>query len=220
MATSDLLTSSTFDLIRLITPYLRSEASNNKRMQSVGAQFAKQLQQLRQRIDATSPHYIRCLKPNDMLIADHFHPLNIVEQLRYGGVLEAVRVSRAGYPTRYSHEVFLQRYYILGRMGKQKEKKQGLVPGLSFLINSYSLQDELEALVKEITLQVWKAEHQLQTDDEDTAPASPETNNSGGWLSRNKSNSNSSKSKQTPSTSLTLAGVPIPTNQIPPNRLS
>ena len=59
------------------------------------------------------PHYVRCLKPNDSLEPDNFDPSNIVEQLRYCGVLEAVRVSRAGYPTRYPHEVFMTRYYII-----------------------------------------------------------------------------------------------------------
>ena len=81
---------------------------------SVGAQFSVQLSQLRARIDATVPHYIRCLKPNNAMAPDSFDPKMIVEQLRCGGVLEAVRVSRAGYPSRYPHDVFKARYYILG----------------------------------------------------------------------------------------------------------
>eukprot|EP00804_Cyclotella_cryptica_P021602 CCRYP_005870-RG/>CCRYP_005870-RG protein AED:0.41 eAED:0.41 QI:0/0.33/0.28/1/0.33/0.28/7/0/903 len=51
---------------------------------------------------------VRCLKPNDELAPDNFDPKQIVEQLRYCGVLEAVRVSRAGYPTRYPHDVVQQ----------------------------------------------------------------------------------------------------------------
>lgn len=65
---------------------------------SVGSQFSTQLRDLRERIDQTSPHYIRCLKPNDDLIPDHFDSLIIADQLRCAGVLEAVRVSRVGYP--------------------------------------------------------------------------------------------------------------------------
>lgn len=83
-------------------------------MKSVGAKFSEQLKDLRSRIDATAPHYIRCLKPNDELLPDEFDPKQIVEQLRYSGVLEAVRVSRAGYPTRYPHGQFMSRYYMLG----------------------------------------------------------------------------------------------------------
>lgn len=80
---------------------------------SVGSQFAYQLRTLRESIDKTTPHYIRCLKPNDNLIPDNFMPAIIADQLRCAGVLEAVRVSRIGYPQRYTKEMFLQRYSIL-----------------------------------------------------------------------------------------------------------
>eukprot|EP00957_Ditylum_brightwellii_P046835 3554716-Ditylum_brightwellii.AAC.1 len=64
---------------------------------SVGGQFSSQLRLLRSRIDVTRPHYIRCLKPNDDLIPDCFEPAVVADQLRYGGILEAIRVSRIGY---------------------------------------------------------------------------------------------------------------------------
>jgi myosin-5 len=107
----------TLGLIGQIRKFVRSEDRAGRgtvATKSVGAQFSSQLKLLRARIDTTIPHYIRCLKPNDDLIPDYFEPKNVVEQLRCGGVLEAVRVSRAGYPTRYPHDVFMARYYILG----------------------------------------------------------------------------------------------------------
>jgi myosin-5 len=79
---------------------------------TVGGQFSRQLHELRNKIDITRPHYIRCLKPNDQLVPDHFNPLIIANQLRYAGVIEAVRVSRVGYPQRYSHAAFMNRYKI------------------------------------------------------------------------------------------------------------
>jgi len=81
---------------------------------TVGGQFSQQLADLRAKIDLTSPHYIRCLKPNEMLIPDSFDPVSAVDQLRSAGVVEAVRVSRLGYPQRYSHALFVHRYRILG----------------------------------------------------------------------------------------------------------
>eukprot|EP00554_Chaetoceros_debilis_P008058 CAMPEP_0194079130 /NCGR_PEP_ID=MMETSP0149-20130528/5363_1 /TAXON_ID=122233 /ORGANISM="Chaetoceros debilis, Strain MM31A-1" /LENGTH=1393 /DNA_ID=CAMNT_0038760523 /DNA_START=295 /DNA_END=4476 /DNA_ORIENTATION=- len=80
---------------------------------TVGGQFSSQLNLLRKRIDATSPHYIRCLKPNDKLEPNNFDSAVIAEQLRCAGILEAVRVSRVGYPQRYLHERFVSRYQIL-----------------------------------------------------------------------------------------------------------
>eukprot|EP00804_Cyclotella_cryptica_P021601 CCRYP_005870-RH/>CCRYP_005870-RH protein AED:0.38 eAED:0.38 QI:0/0.57/0.37/1/0.57/0.37/8/0/1194 len=111
-ASVELLESSEFELIGQIKKYVRSEGSKIT-TKSLGKQFSDSLKILRARIDATVPHYVRCLKPNDELAPDNFDPKQIVEQLRYCGVLEAVRVSRAGYPTRYPHDVFMSRYYML-----------------------------------------------------------------------------------------------------------
>lgn len=77
---------------------------------TVGAQFKEQLHSLMEKIYATKPHYIRCLKPNDENIPDSFNRIRTTEQLRYGGVLEAVRVSRSGFPVRLSHADFYARY--------------------------------------------------------------------------------------------------------------
>jgi len=86
---------------------------NSLKRITVGGQFSSQLQLLRKRIDATSPHYIRCLKPNDKLEPDNFDSAVIADQLRCAGILEAVRVSRVGYPQRYLHERFVHRYQVL-----------------------------------------------------------------------------------------------------------
>jgi myosin V len=52
----------------------------------------------------------RCLKPNSSNVGDEFDDALIVGQLRCGGVLEAVRVSRAGYPKRLTHDEFIKGY--------------------------------------------------------------------------------------------------------------
>lgn len=83
--------------------------------ESVGSQFCSQLRDLRSRIGDTSPHYIRCLKPNDDLIPYNFQPLVIADQLRCAGVLEAIRVSRIGFPHRFSHQDFVDLYSVLCR---------------------------------------------------------------------------------------------------------
>ena len=84
-------------------------SSFNKRT-TVGGQFSFQLTELRKRIAQTSPHYIRCLKPNQSLAANEFENAMIADQLRYAGVLEAIRVSRVGYSQRFTHSVFVERY--------------------------------------------------------------------------------------------------------------
>jgi myosin-5 len=96
------------------TPFkLRRQESAMARA-TVGGQFRRQLKHLRDKVDQMSPHYIRCLKPNDELVPDHFDRGAVAEQLRCGGILEAVRVARAGFSNHYPHADFLRRYRCLG----------------------------------------------------------------------------------------------------------
>ena len=91
---------------------------------SVGNQFTSQLRELRCRIELTSPHYIRCMKPNDELTPDNFVPAVIANQLNCAGVLEAVRVSRVGYPQRYTKDLFVRRYLILCITAMERGKRR------------------------------------------------------------------------------------------------
>eukprot|EP00569_Conticribra_weissflogii_P007783 CAMPEP_0171338772 /NCGR_PEP_ID=MMETSP0878-20121228/7528_1 /TAXON_ID=67004 /ORGANISM="Thalassiosira weissflogii, Strain CCMP1336" /LENGTH=2045 /DNA_ID=CAMNT_0011840587 /DNA_START=10 /DNA_END=6147 /DNA_ORIENTATION=+ len=80
---------------------------------TVCSQFASQLSDLRARIDGTEPHYIRCLKPNDRLVADDFDHYLIAHQLNCAGVLPALKLARAGFAMRYPHAAFIQRYFLI-----------------------------------------------------------------------------------------------------------
>jgi myosin heavy subunit len=140
--------------------FIRSEDREGRgsvATKSVGSQFSAQLSQLRSRIDTTAPHYIRCLKPNDMSAPDNFDPKMIVDQLRCGGVLEAVRVSRAGYPTRYPHDVFRARYYILGDARDTKPVSPIKKWGRGATMNRED--SEVKRLVSKIALDIWEADH-------------------------------------------------------------
>ena len=62
---------------------------------------------------STTPHYVRCIKPNDDKAAFLWEPSKIVQQLRACGVLETVRISAAGFPSRWTYEDFYARYGLL-----------------------------------------------------------------------------------------------------------
>ena len=94
----------------------RAADANKKgasKQKTVGQQFKEQLHSLIDSVEKTDPHYIRCLKPNDAAKPKMLTRKRLTEQLRYGGVLEAVRVARAGYPVRLTHTAFFQRYRML-----------------------------------------------------------------------------------------------------------
>ncbi|POM73488.1 Myosin-like protein [Phytophthora palmivora] len=77
---------------------------------TVVAQFKSQLSSLLEVLNATEPHFIRCIKPNDQASASQFERRRLLEQLRCSGVLEAVKISRSGYPVRFPHDVFIKTY--------------------------------------------------------------------------------------------------------------
>ncbi|KAK4388062.1 Myosin-7 [Sesamum angolense] len=58
----------------------------------------QQLQTLLETLNATEPHYVRCVKPNNLLKP---------------GVMEAIRISCAGYPTRRTFDEFISRFKVL-----------------------------------------------------------------------------------------------------------
>jgi myosin V len=93
----------------------RSTAADGRgaKQKTVGQQFKEQLVQLIENVQKTDPHYIRCIKPNDAAKPMLMTRKRTTEQLRYGGVLEAVRVARAGYPVRLPHMAFFQRYRMI-----------------------------------------------------------------------------------------------------------
>ncbi|KAF8105261.1 hypothetical protein N665_0161s0057 [Sinapis alba] len=108
-----LMNSSDCSFVSSLFPKLRLESSNSSKFSSIGSQFKQQLQSLLETLNTTEPHYIRCVKPNNVLKPEIFENINVLHQLRCGGVLEAIRISCAGYPTRKPFNDFLTRFRIL-----------------------------------------------------------------------------------------------------------
>jgi myosin heavy subunit len=75
-----------------------------KKKYTVSSEFKDQLASLMDIVDVTEPHFIRCIKPNPQNLPDLYDRKGVTEQLRYGGVLQVVQVSRAGYPVRINHQ--------------------------------------------------------------------------------------------------------------------
>lgn len=83
--------------------------------QTVGSQFRESLSMLISTLHSTTPHYVRCIKPNDDKLAFKWEPAKIVQQLRACGVLETIRISAAGFPSRWKYENFFGRYELLSK---------------------------------------------------------------------------------------------------------
>ncbi|KFW02336.1 Unconventional myosin-Vb, partial [Eurypyga helias] len=91
----------------------RSLPSSQKNKKSIATQFKASLTRLMEMLSSTTPHYIRCIKPNDGKQPFVFDSRRAVEQLRACGVLDTIRISASGYPSRWTYQEFLVRYRAL-----------------------------------------------------------------------------------------------------------
>ncbi|XP_068476968.1 myosin-15-like isoform X2 [Phaseolus vulgaris] len=110
----NLLSSSKCPFVSGLFPLLPEESSRSSyKFSSVAARFKQQLQALMETLNSTEPHYIRCVKPNSLNRPQIFENASVIHQLRCGGVLEAVRISLAGYPTRRTYSEFVDRFGLI-----------------------------------------------------------------------------------------------------------
>ncbi|XP_015604628.1 unconventional myosin-Va isoform X2 [Cephus cinctus] len=91
-------------------PLINTPKQNKK---TVGSQFRDSLNMLMATLNATTPHYVRCIKPNDTKEAFEYNPVRAVQQLRACGVLETIRISAAGFPSQKTYSDFFQRFRCL-----------------------------------------------------------------------------------------------------------
>uniref|UniRef100_A0A8B9PGJ4 Myosin VA n=1 Tax=Apteryx owenii TaxID=8824 RepID=A0A8B9PGJ4_APTOW len=91
----------------------RPGQTSKEHKKTVGHQFRNSLHLLMETLNATTPHYVRCIKPNDFKFPFTFDEKRAVQQLRACGVLETIRISAAGFPSRWTYQEFFSRYRVL-----------------------------------------------------------------------------------------------------------
>ena len=64
-------------------------------------------------LDATSPHFVRCIIPNEIKTGGIIDAHLVMHQLHCNGVLEGIRICRKGFPSRIVYVEFVQRYSII-----------------------------------------------------------------------------------------------------------
>lgn len=80
---------------------------------TIATQFKGQLYELMKALSAATPSYIRCIKPNSHKAPKEFDSLDVERQLRCAGMLESIRIRKAGYSVRRSIQEFVNKYWIL-----------------------------------------------------------------------------------------------------------
>ncbi|KAF7216086.1 transcript variant X6 [Nothobranchius furzeri] len=100
-------------LIKQLFPEGNPAKVNLKRPPTAGFQFKASVGTLMGNLQTKNPNYIRCIKPNDKKASHVFTESLVRHQLRYLGLMENVRVRRAGYAFRQPYEPCLERYKML-----------------------------------------------------------------------------------------------------------
>ncbi|KAL2806820.1 unconventional myosin-VIIa isoform 4 [Daubentonia madagascariensis] len=103
-------------------------AETRKRSPTLSSQFKRSLELLMRTLGACQPFFVRCIKPNEFKKPMLFDRHLCVRQLRYSGMMETIRIRRAGYPIRYSFMEFVERYRVL-LPGVKPAYKQGDLQG-------------------------------------------------------------------------------------------
>ncbi|XP_015784428.1 myosin-IB [Tetranychus urticae] len=122
-----------------------SEVHSKKRPETAITQFKNSLNNLMETLLSKEPWYVRCIKPNDHKRQGIFDESIVRHQVKYLGLMENLRVRRAGFAYRRSYDVFLQRYKCLSQetwpffKGSPKEGVEILVRQLDYNPNEYRL---------------------------------------------------------------------------------
>ncbi|CAL4062729.1 unnamed protein product [Meganyctiphanes norvegica] len=81
---------------------------------TVSSGYREQLNNLLVTLNATDPHFIRCIVPNECKCPGMVTAALVMHQLTCNGVLEGIRICQLGLPNRMIYADFKQRYAILG----------------------------------------------------------------------------------------------------------
>ncbi|KFQ21661.1 Unconventional myosin-XIX, partial [Merops nubicus] len=89
------------------------KTQNRAAVVTVVSKFKGSLEHLMQILNSTTPHYIRCIKPNADCRAMTFKREEVLSQLQACGIVEAISISAAGFPVRIPFHSFTERYEVL-----------------------------------------------------------------------------------------------------------
>uniref|UniRef100_A0A182MQJ1 Myosin motor domain-containing protein n=1 Tax=Anopheles culicifacies TaxID=139723 RepID=A0A182MQJ1_9DIPT len=90
-------------------------SKTTKRPLTAGTLFQKSMAELVATLLRKEPLYVRCIKPNDIKSPTVFDDVRVEHQVRYLGLLENVRVRRAGFVHRQRYDKFLLRYKMISQ---------------------------------------------------------------------------------------------------------
>jgi len=100
------------------------EVSEDKRQPRTGSQrIIESCNELVKKLSESTPHYIRCIKPNDHKQSDSYDAPRVTHQIKYLGLVDNIKVKRAGFAYKTIFKKFMDRYYLISPSTAYAAKK-------------------------------------------------------------------------------------------------
>lgn len=115
-----------------------------KRPLTAGTLFKNSMIALVQNLACKEPYYVRCIKPNDHKSPLLFDYERVSHQVCYLGLLENVRVRRAGFAYRQAYDRFLRRYKMISKYTWPSFRGGSDLDGCRVLIDEQGFSDDVK----------------------------------------------------------------------------
>ncbi|RXN33608.1 unconventional myosin-IXb-like isoform X1 [Labeo rohita] len=114
----NLIDSHSLKFIMGLTQHNRANRSllhlhTKKKPPSISAQFQASLSKLLETLRKAEPFFVRCIRSNGEKREMHFDDALVLQQLRYTGMLQTVRIRRSGYGAKFTFKEFTDQFRVL-----------------------------------------------------------------------------------------------------------
>ncbi|KAL0271779.1 UNVERIFIED_CONTAM: hypothetical protein PYX00_008773 [Menopon gallinae] len=131
---SQAMYNSSHPLLKTLFPEGNPKRASVKVPATTGAQFKISISALVRNLTSKEPHYVRCIKPNELKQPRIFETALVQHQVHYLGLLETVRVRRQGFCYKLEYQVFLNRYKMLSLHTWPTWNHSSIVEGVKYLV--------------------------------------------------------------------------------------
>ena len=107
-------------------------AKANPKDKFLGYKFRSQMKELMDELNSCECHFIRCLKPNEKKQANFFLPQLVLQQIKYMGILDTIKVRKESFPVRTQYKSFYERYQELDQIASRTTFNQHVEKGSDF----------------------------------------------------------------------------------------
>jgi myosin-1 len=101
--------------IQFIRQFFPEDVTVKKAPTSASFKIKKSSQELVEALKRCTPHYVRCIKPNESKKPGDYLDSRVKHQVEYLGLLENIKVRRAGFAYRHTYDKVLERFKLLSK---------------------------------------------------------------------------------------------------------